>query len=269
MGRKHISIFDDANKQLEALKKYEPDIIEGYPSSLQILAQAYKNHDYLDARMLFTLAESLDRKSRKFISSIFDAELFDYYGSAEFSLMAWECREHTCYHINTECVLIEFLRNDEPVEDGERGEITCTSLINYAMPLIRYRQGDIGIPTHQKCSCGATLPQMEVVEGRADDFLTALDGRIIPPTVFFPYPFKDFRGIKQFKIIQEKRDKLKFQLVTEHGFWQIEALESARSAIKQLFGEAMHVEFEFKNEIPREASGKLRKIISCIPVSLN
>jgi phenylacetate-CoA ligase len=267
MSTKHISIFDDVRTQLNLLHEYRPDIIEGYPSSLMILADAHrKREDDLSPRMIFTLAEILEKASRNFISSAFDSEVIDYYGSAEFSLLAWECHEHSGYHTNADCAIVEFLKNGEVVADNERGEITCTSLINHAMPLIRYRHGDIGVPLKDKCSCGKTLPMMKVVEGRADDFLTAIDGRIISPTVFFPYPFRSFSDIRQFMVIQEEKDMIRIRLVLEGKLLSDGVLESARKEIQRVFGEEMRVEFEMLDELPRDRSGKLKKVVSKIPV---
>jgi len=270
MRTKYFSIFDDAERQLSFLEEYKPDIIESYPSSLSILADACKQYgNDVKPRLVFTLAELLDKNSRKFISSLFEAELFDYYASSEFSLMAWECREHTGYHMNADSVIMELVNNGEAVAPGERGEIICTSLVNHAMPLIRYRIGDVGVNSGEQCSCGITLPLMKIMEGRADDFLIALDGRIIPPTVFFPYPFENYEGIKQFRVIQERRDKLTIQLAVKESFLNdAQVFEKAKKKILELFGEGMQVYFEILEQINRDPTGKLRKVISHVPIKL-
>jgi phenylacetate-CoA ligase len=268
MRRKHISIFNDVQTQLNILREYGPNIIEGYPSSLTILADAYhKGGGGLSPRLIFTLAEVLEKASRNFISSSFGADVLDYYGSAEFSLLAWECREHAGYHANADCAIMEFLKNGEVVADNERGEITCTSLVNHAMPLIRYHHGDIGISLKEKCPCGRTLPMIKVVEGRADDFLTAVDGRIISPTIFFPYPFKNFANIRQFKVIQEQKNRIRIQLVLRDRSLSNEVLQEAIKEIRRVFGDTMQVEFEFLEELERDRSGKLKKVVSRVPVN--
>lgn len=269
MRKRHISIFSNVHTQLNELRNFEPDILEGYPSSLTILADAYRHEkDALNPRLIFTLAEALDQANREFISSTFKAELLDYYGSSEFSLLAWECQNHEGYHVNADCSIVEFMKNGDPAAEGEDGEITCTTLVNYAMPLIRYRQGDVGVSVEGHCACGRNLPMMKVVKGRKDDFLTAVDGRIISPTIFFPYPFHDFSKIRQFRVIQEKRDRLVIQLVLKNGPLPNEVLQDAVKEIKRVFGDAMQVEFEFLDDLKRSASGKLQKIVSLVPVSL-
>ena len=266
--RKYVSIFDDARRQLALLEEYKPDVIRGYVSSLAILADICSSRMVaLKPRLIFTGAELLDDWSRKLISSAFEAELLDNYASGEFSLLAWECREHSGYHINVDSVVMEFVDNGEAVAPGEHGEIVCTSLTNYAMPLIRYRLDDVGVPAEERCACGRSLPLMKILEGRADDFLITLDGRIVSPTVFFPYPFEDFEGIRQFRVIQEKRGKLTIQLAVKESFFnKKEVLEKARNEIWRLFGEGMQVKFQLSEKIDRDTSGKLRKTVSYVPM---
>jgi len=270
MRRKYLSVFDDPSEQSRILEDFEPNAIKGYPSSLVILANFLKqNSKRIKPHLIMTSAELADKKSKQLIRSTFEAEVLDNYASNEFSLMAWECREHLGYHINSDSLIMEFTSNEENVSPGGRGEIVCTGLLNRAMPLIRYRMGDVGILSEEQCACGRTLPLMKLIEGRTDDFLVALDGRIISPTVFFPYPFEGFEGLKQFRVIQGERDRLIFQLVLEEGFPDIDEkiLERARKKIQRLFGEGMRVEFRCLKEIGREPSGKLRKVISNIPTA--
>jgi len=264
--REYLSIFDGPEKQLMLLERFKPDIMQGYPSSLAILADAYEQKtSNVKPRLIFTLGELLDKATRELVSSAFETEIMDNYACSEFSLMAWECKEHTGYHMNVDSVIMEFLNNGDPVEDGERGEIVCTSLLNKAMPLIRYRLGDVGISLEAKCTCGRTLPLMRIVEGRLDDFLMATDGRTISPTVFFPYPFENLDEIRQFRVVQEKKNQLTIQLcVRENYVIEDRFLEKATRELHRLFGEDMQVEFQTVERIPRDPSGKLRKVVSQI-----
>jgi len=267
MRREYISIFDDAQKTLTFLEEYKPEAIKGYPSVLMLLAEVCKHEgNAVKPRLIFTGAELLDNESRRSINSAFGIELLDNYASYEFGLLAWECHEHVGYHINVDGVTMEFIKGGESVVPGERGEIVCTSLVNYTMPLIRYKIGDLGIPSEEQCSCGRTLPLMKIVEGREGDFLVALNGRIIPPTIFSPYPFENFEGIRQFRIIQERRDELTIQLVVRGSFLGAQTLERAKREIQKVFGEGMHVKFQILENIPRDPSGKLRKVVSKIGV---
>jgi phenylacetate-CoA ligase len=268
MRRKHISIFDDAETQLRVLREYDPDAIKSYTSSLAILADLCKNQPCdLQTRLIFTGAELLNGSTRKLISSTFGASVFDNYACNEFSLMAWECKEHAGYHVNVDNVAIEFVDDDgEAVAPGERGEIVCTTLSNHAMPLIRYRLGDVGIPATKPCACGITLPLMRIVEGRVNDFLKTLSGKMVSPLIFSPYPFDTTEGIKHFRVVQEKGDKMTIELVLKDGFaFDPNRFKSAERNIQKVFGEEMQVEFRVLEKIEKDTSGKLRKVVSLMP----
>lgn len=262
--RQQISIFDDAETQLSQMEKFKPDMIKAYPSSLTILADYNRKRTRgLKPRMVFTTSELLDKHSRNYINSCFETKVFDNYACAELALLAWECKEHQGYHINVDSVLLEFVEDGKTVDFGEHGEIVCTGLLNPTMPLIRYELGDVGIPIKDCCPCGRTLPLMQVVEGRADDFLLATDGKVISPTVFFPYPFHDFSQIKHFRVIQEQKEHLIIQVIPRQGFENKQQIFlNAEANIKRLFGASIHVEFELLDKIERDSAGKIRKIVS-------
>jgi phenylacetate-CoA ligase len=266
MSRKYLSIFDSAERQFKALQAYKPDAIKGYLSSLFILAELYTTmKSSFKPRIVFTSAELLDNVDRRFINSSFHVDLLDNYACNEFGLLAWECSEHGGYHMNVDRAVIEFVNENGPVASGESGEIVCTSLFNWAMPLIRYRIEDVGTPIDEPCSCGRTLPLMKMIMGRKDDFLTATDGRLLSPTIFFPYPFEDLKGIRRFRVVQRKRTKMEIQLYVNKSFVdETQVFNKARKEIQRIFGEDMEVDFQLLDRMSKDSNGKLRKIVSMV-----
>lgn len=261
---KDISIFDNPQRQTKILEIFRPDVIKGYASSLEILADFLRNRERkFTLHSIFSGAELLLKTEREMMASVFDCDVLDYYGSTEFSLLGWECSHHAGYHINSEGTLIEFIKDGEAVSAGERGDIVCTGLVNYAMPLIRYRIGDEGVPIDAPCPCGRPLPLLKILEGRTGDFLVTLDGRLIPPTAFSPYPFASLRGIRQFRVIQETRERITIQLVLENNVSSADCLFSqATDGIHRIFGESVQVNFQILDNIEKDSTGKLRKIVS-------
>ncbi len=268
MRKKHISIYEDLERQISAVEQYKPEIIQSYPSSLNLLAHAIRSKGIMSIqpKLVFSEAEVLDKVTKRLVNSVFEAELFDFYATRELGLMAWECSAHIGFHINIDTMVTEFVKNGQTVSAEENGEIVCTSLVNRAMPLIRYKIEDTGIPTDENCPCGRKLPLMKALEGRVDDFLVTTDGRIVSSLILFPYPFEGVSGIKQFKVIQEKRDKILIQLVTGDDFPRDTAKvwEASTEAIRKVFGENMQVDFQIVEKIARDPSGKIRKVISRI-----
>lgn len=265
--KKYISVFDSVDRQMALLQEFRPNVVKGYTSSLYILAEEYREAlQQIGARLIFSGAETLNEFYRRIICSAFGADLFDFYACSELGLLAWECKAHDGYHVSADSVLMEFLdENGEAVAPGEKGKVVGTSLSNDVMPLIRYELEDIATPIEDTCSCGVKFPLIKSIDGRSDDFLVTVDGKLISPTVFFPYPFDDVSWIKRFRVIQENPKKLVIQVKAKKTVVnQSEIAEAAKRKIHELFGKNMEVVFEFVDEIPLNVGGKLRKVISCI-----
>ena len=263
-----VSVFDGVESQLSVIEEKKPDVVRGYTTCVENLARFGSDRlARIKPSMVFTSAELLDKRARDTINAAFRTELFDLYVCVEFGLVAWECREHSGYHINTDSLVVEFVKNSEVASFGERGEIVCTGLINKTMPLIRYDLGDVAVPSTERCKCGISLPLMKIVEGRRGDYLIATNGRMIPPIIFFPFPFDEVSGIRQFRVIQEKKDELVVEMVIrEWGSTELkENLEKAEKNLKHVFGEDMRVDFNIVDKIERDPTGKLRKIVSHLP----
>lgn len=262
----YISVFDNAEKQISILERINPDVIDGYASSIYLIAKEIKEtgNEKLKPKIIYGTAEVLTKEMRDFINSVFNVEMFDQFGCVEMGRTAWECPEHAGYHIDMESVVMEFIKDGEQVAAGERGEIVYTNLYNYAMPLIRYKIEDIGIPTDEECPCGRGLPLMKIIEGRKDAFVQVPEGRIFSP-IIWTILLRPFSEIAQFKVIQERIDLIRVQIVKGEGFSQ-ETIDSVKGNIKNALGEGMHIEVEIVNEIPREESGKVRSVVSMVKV---
>ena len=265
-----ISMFSDLKEQITKIEQIKPDVIDGYSTAIYLLAREIKKvHADINPRIVFGTAEFLTEEMRDFINSVFNVEMLDQFGGVEMGRTAWECPEHCGYHIDMEAVVMEFIKDGEQIASGERGEIVYTNLYNYAMPLIRYRIGDVGIPSDEKCPCGRGLPLMKLVEGRKDSFIKTPNGRIFPQMTFWSIMrmFSESDKIINFKVIQEKIDEIKIQIVPGRGFTQ-ETINQLKRDINNVLGEDVHVEVELVDEIPKEA-GKVRSVVSKIKTDWN
>jgi phenylacetate-CoA ligase len=266
-----LSVYDSPSKQLISVAKLKPDVLEGYSSSLYLLAREVERQgvNMIKPRVMFSGAELIDYSYRQLIERVFGAPLYDQYATVEFERMAWQCPEKSGYHIDADALIIQFVDKDgEEVSPGERGEVVCTSLFNYAMPLIRYAIGDIGVsPAEEKCSCGVSFPLMKMVEGRSDSILYLPDGRPLSPIAFIyaMQLFKLFEFIEQWRVVQEKQDSLRIDVkkidanVNERSM-ETELVEHIRKVLN--LSSEVGVEVHFVNEIPLDKSGKMMKVIS-------
>src|SRR5512137_1746701 len=127
---------------------------------------------------------SLETRSR--IEEATGIKAYDIYGTSEISgRLFTECHCKKGIHVWGDMFLTEVIdpKTGEPVEDGERGELVFTTLHKYALPLIRYRIGDLSIMSNEPCECGRTHPRIMRILGRTDDMLIIRGINVFPSQV--------------------------------------------------------------------------------------
>jgi len=131
-------------------------------------------------------AETFSDSMREKIENRLGIEAFDIYGMTEtggVGTTGMDCRSHCGIHVWEDQYLVEIVdpASGKPVEDGKSGEIVFTSLQRQAMPIIRFKSGDLTrILSRKTCACGRTSLRLDRVTGRVDDML------IIKGVNFFP-----------------------------------------------------------------------------------
>jgi len=268
----HVSVFDDVATQISKISELKPDVLDGYSSSLLILSREIEKRGAETIRPKFVVggAEFVGNSSQQSIEKVFDAPFYDQYACEEMERIAWQCPEKNQYHIDADSIIVQFVdENGEEVAPGERGEIICTSLFNYAVPFIRYSVGDVGAPSNEECSCGRTLPLMKVVEGRKDSFLLLPGGQVLSPMAFdgAMCMFKFHGNIDQFRIKQRKTDLFEFCIkMLANG--RIDEKTVEQELLNYLWRtlnlnpDEVAFDVKFVEDLPLDTNGKLRKVIS-------
>lgn len=258
----NISCFEDTEKQVDLLRKARPDFLHGYPSSLGQVARCIIESGVTDVRpaLLSTAAELLHGKDKERMKAAFGIVPFDRYAARECGNIAWECEVRGGYHINIDSLVVEFLKDGRPVPAGERGDVVVTNLHSYAMPFIRYRIGDLGIPSDKTCPCGRGFPLMEIVEGRDEDFIVLDGNRRISPMVI-TCTLDHVPGIRQFRVVQENRGSIVAWIARGRGY-KPETPEYVKDVLRRIVGGGIDLQCRVVDDIPREASGKLRAVVS-------
>ncbi len=251
---------DNIHQYAAALQKYKPKFLHGFPSALEVLARFLKDRDIpapIRVKAIFTQSEVVYPWQRKFIEQYFNAEIFDWYGMEERVIAAAECEQHSGYHVFSEYCIVEVLKDGQHVTD-EEGELVSTRLDNYAMPLIRYKTGDLGLLKSEKCRCGRNLPLMTITGGRDRNFVVTKSGGMISITIVdIPNATEN---VEQFQFIQEKAGVVTLKILKKDSFSD-EDLQLVQKDIKQKFGDMVDVKIEFVTSIDRTARGKLPLLI--------
>lgn len=179
--RIYVSIFDLLSDP--RLTSYlNPDVIAGSPQILETIAQQIHFSRYGRSLKVFvSFAERLDDSTRKRIEQNTGIEVCDVYCSSEVStLIGFECRQHSGFHINSDYVIVEVLNSEgKQAFNGESGEVVITDLCNFVSPVIRYRLGYIATASSSTtCGCGRALPvSISRIDGRVTDKIYIDGGR--------------------------------------------------------------------------------------------
>jgi phenylacetate-CoA ligase len=236
--------------------------LEGYPSTLFILAKhVVQSGQQLPMQAVFSSSETLHDVQRETIERAFDCRLFDFFGHAERAIFAAECEAHAGKHLAEEYGFTEVVDEEgNAVPDGQLGYLVGTSLLNHALPLLRYRTSDISALTREPCTCGRTLLRIQNIATKAEDIVVTPDGRMISPSIL-THPFKPFDQISKSQVIQEKPDHIVVKIVPTSTFTQ-EQEQLLTAGLQQRLGPKVRVEVQLVSDIPREPSGKYRWVIS-------
>jgi phenylacetate-CoA ligase len=140
---------------------------------------------------------------------------YDIFGTSELSgPMFTECTEQKGFHVWSDIALTEIIdpKTEEPVAPGEKGELTVTILRKEALPMIRYRIGDITSMDDSICPCGRTHPRIHRITGRVDDMLIIRGINVFPSQV--EYALMGIPEVGQhFQIVVERKGALDDMLV--------------------------------------------------------
>lgn len=250
---------------VEALKAFAPDVIDGYPSTLYVLARFLEaTGDTLPVRAAVTSSETLYDFQRELIERRFACRVFDYYALAERTVFAGECDRHEGHHVAMDYGLAEIVDNSgAPVPAGTAGRLVGTSLHNKAMPLIRYATSDITTLRSEPCSCGRGHVMMDEVATKAEDMLTLPDGRLISPSVL-THPFKPLDCIEGSQIVQTSPDAVEVRLVAGDGFSD-NLSRDLRDALAERLGQGVRIDIRLVDRLETSRNGKFKWVISHVP----
>lgn len=241
----------------ESLKRFRPTTIIAYAKSIALVARYLKDRGLAayQPQGIITSAETLSDEDRMLVEEVFGAKIFNRYGCREVSIIASECEQHDGLHTMGECLIVEVVdAQGAPVAPGETGSIVVTDLFNYAMPLIRYRIGDVGALRSEPCPCGRGLPMLERVEGRVTDFLVGSDGRLVSGVYVGTYLIGKCPGLGQVQVLQERPGELFYKVTNPPSDADIEFV---RDTSEKMLGANVKVDIEYVESIPRSRSGKL------------
>ena len=181
----------NTERQIELMQDMEVTAIACTPSYLLHIGEVAERmgisiEDDTHLKVGILGAEPWSDKLRKRLEDWLGIRAYDIYGTSELSgPLFTECQEQDGIHIWADMAMVEIIDPDtgEVLEPGERGELVITMLRKEALPIVRYRIGDVTNLIEEECSCGRTHPRIGRIEGRVDDMLIIRGINVFPSQV--------------------------------------------------------------------------------------
>ena len=244
---------DTAPDYFRRIRRSECRFLIGYASAIYRLAMlANQSGETLRFTAVFPTAELMLPEWQQAIRETFRCVILPYYGCGEVNALGFSSPQTDGYLIPEEHSYIEVDAKDGEGEAYGDGRFLVTDLDNYAMPIIRYANGDAG----QIAAATGSLPYSRIqrLDGRYNSFLMNDDGELISG-VLGTHVFRHTVSVQNYRIVQEEPLRIVVQIVPKG-----ELSENERHLIHKLLGQhlgpKMKITIEKVSDLPVPPSGK-------------
>jgi phenylacetate-coenzyme A ligase PaaK-like adenylate-forming protein len=260
-------------RQVTLIKDLQPDILTCTPSYAIRLGEALAEADVVPGDGLHLKAglfgaEPWTQEMRVRLEDLLGLRALDIYGLSEIigPGVAAECRAAANgLHVNEDHFLVEVIdpASGEPVPDGTPGELVFTTVTKQALPLLRYRTGDIASLRRGTCRCGRTLAKMSKVAGRKDDMLVIRGVNVYPSEVERILLTHPALAPEYLLVVDERQAQARLIACVEIGTGSSglhRAQEELESGLKDALGLSVTVRVLPPGSVPRTEVGKAVRV---------
>ena len=196
--------------QWDSIFRYKPKYLITVPSFLLKMIDYAEKHgiDYKNSSVYGAICIGEGLKNQDFTDNIlsqkikerWNIQLFSTYASTEMSTAFTECEFQIGGHQHPELIITEILDdNENPVKEGESGELTITTLGVEAIPLLRFKTGDLVKAHYESCKCGRNTMRLGPVVGRKQQMIKYKGTTLYPPAM--NDIMNDFRNVLCYQIV--------------------------------------------------------------------
>jgi len=274
----------NTERQLLLIQDFQPRVIACTPSYMLTIAEAAVSRGLdpggLSLRYAVLGAEPWTDEMRRQIERMLPVRAVNIYGLSEVigPGVSNECVEaQRGSHVFEDHFLVEVLKPEtgEPVPAGEAGELTFTTLTKEALPVIRYRTGDIASLDPSPCPCGRTHVRMSLVVGRTDDMLIIRGINVFPSQIESAVvQFAELSPHYQLVVTRDRMlDALEVRIEVASSLTGSSGALDATSAVvralrrrvvdrlRGITGIGIEVTLAAPGTLPRSEGGKLRRVV--------
>ncbi|MEE9191784.1 MAG: phenylacetate--CoA ligase [Candidatus Aerophobetes bacterium] len=182
----------NTERQIEMMHDFKATIVHITPSYALYLAEVmermgFSPRDDFSLRIAYLGAEPYSQATKGRIEEIFSLDAYDSYGLSEMNGpgVAFECKEKQGMHLWEDNFIMEIIDPEtfEVRRNGEEGELVLSTINREAMPILRYRTGDLTHIYPEECRCGRVHRRIFRIKGRVDDMFVLRGVNIFPSEV--------------------------------------------------------------------------------------
>jgi phenylacetate-CoA ligase len=264
MDDKHLPQF------IQKIQKLKPKYVMGYPSAITNLANYIKKNNlgvFPSVKAIICQSETLYEWQRDLLEETFQCPVHDQYGLREQAVLGVTCDHSKYYHMFPEYGIVELIGKDgKPVmKEGEIGEIVGTGFHTYLFPFIRYKTGDLGTYTAQKCQCGRNYPLLKKIEGRLQEFVVSKTKRLVPITGVYGLVAKCSQNVKECQFYQDTEGELVLNVVKTQNYTDGDYRAILKN-FQKFLGNEFNLTIHYVKYIPRTTRGKYQFLIQKLPI---
>jgi phenylacetate-coenzyme A ligase PaaK-like adenylate-forming protein len=246
---------------VDSIRKFRPALLWTHPNILAVVAHYIVNNDLepLCIPVIGTFGEKIYPHISRILRKAFRGNFIDYYANRENSIAAFAKMDMPFKEVSEYCHM-EINQNSLFNGQEDTGDLICTSLHNYAMPLIRYNSEDIVKWTGYEQS-DDKYPSLELVGGRGKDLLLTRDG-LMAPYLPHHFEFEQTNHLKKYQLEQVSLDEVIIRIVPLPGFDKKRDEPLFLKYFDQVMAGKFRYSFEYADDIPFTKSGKYPMAVS-------
>jgi phenylacetate-CoA ligase len=238
-------------RQLHIMRDFKTTVLVGTPSYVMHLTDVAleSGYDFKELRLRVGLlgSEPWTNQTRTELERRTGMSATDIYGLSEVigPGVSYECWNKDGLHVNEDHFLVEVVdpETGEPVPEGKEGELVFTSLTKEAVPVIRYRSGDLASISYRPCACGRVFARHSKVYTRTDDMFVIRGVNVYPSSI--ETVLQDIEQVQpQYQIVLYREgslDQMEIQLEVTPSFLP--------DAVRKLQAFQSHVEERLRQEL--------------------
>jgi phenylacetate-CoA ligase len=260
------------SRQVTLIRDLRPDVLTCTPSYAIRLGEALaaaglRPGDGLAIRVGVFGAEPWTDALRARIEELLGLRALDIYGLSEVigPGVASECLEAYGLHVNEDHFVVEVVDpvTGAPVPDGTAGELVFSTVTKEALPLLRYRTGDIAALRRGSCACGRTLARMTKITGRLDDMLVVRGVNVYPSEVERVLLGEESLAPDYLLVVDERDSQVRLLACCEYrtdGPGPVPSAAQLQSRLRDALGISVGVRLVPAGTVPRTEVGKAVRV---------